>query len=133
MPAFVNTFLAKWCRWASAELQETTVVTGHWGVPYRVAKVGNILAKLKGTGQGKAVLLASHYDSVSTGPGAGDNAVGLAGFFSNESERGSIEEYLPNRDNGFLKSAAPAIAARGAHHLAASSAYHLDIRGCHNA
>ncbi|HEV7398624.1 MAG TPA: M20/M25/M40 family metallo-hydrolase [Pyrinomonadaceae bacterium] len=63
---------------ASAELQETTVVSDHWGVPYRVAKVRNILAKLKGTGQGKAVLLASHYDSVSTGPGASDNAVAVA-------------------------------------------------------
>jgi hypothetical protein len=36
-----------------------------------------------------------------------------SGFFSNESERGSIEEYLPNRYNGFLKHAAPAIADRG--------------------
>jgi hypothetical protein len=36
-----------------------------------------------------------------------------AGFFSNRSERGSIEEYLPNRYNGFLRSAAPAIVARG--------------------
>jgi hypothetical protein len=33
---------------------------------------------LKGTGQGKAVLLASHYDSVATGPGAGDDAVAVA-------------------------------------------------------
>ena len=63
---------------APAEFQETTVVTDHWGVPYRAAKVRNILARLKGTGQGKAVLLASHYDSVATGPGAGDNAVAVA-------------------------------------------------------
>ena len=63
---------------APAELQETTVVTDRWGIPYRAAKIRNILARLKGTGQGKAVLLASHYDSVSTGPGAGDNAVGVA-------------------------------------------------------
>jgi Zn-dependent M28 family amino/carboxypeptidase len=63
---------------ASAEVQETTVATDLWGVPYRVAKVENILVRLKGTGQGKAVLLAGHYDSVSTGPGAGDNAVAVA-------------------------------------------------------
>jgi MFS family permease len=36
-----------------------------------------------------------------------------SGFFSNGSERGSIEEYLPNKYNGFLRHAAPAIAARG--------------------
>jgi hypothetical protein len=63
---------------APAEFQETTVVSDIWGVPYRAAKVRNILARLKGTGPGKAVLLASHYDSVSTGPGAGDNAVAVA-------------------------------------------------------
>jgi len=63
---------------APAELQETTVVTDRWGIPYRAAKIANILARLKGTGQGNAVLLASHYDSVSTGPGASDNAVGVA-------------------------------------------------------
>jgi hypothetical protein len=65
---------------APAEFQETTVVSDIWGIPYRVAKVRNILARLKGRGQGqgKAVLLASHYDSVSTGPGAGDNAVAVA-------------------------------------------------------
>ena len=61
-----------------AELQETTVVNDRWGVPYRAAKVRNILVRLKGTGQGKAVLICSHYDSVSTGPGAGDNAVAVA-------------------------------------------------------
>jgi Peptidase family M28 len=63
---------------APAEVQETTVVSDIWGVPYRAAKVRNILVRLKGTGQGKAVLLASHYDSVATGPGAGDNAVAVA-------------------------------------------------------
>jgi len=63
---------------APAELQETTVVSDIWSVPYRVAKVRNILVRLKGTEQGKAVLLASHYDSVSTGPGASDNAVAVA-------------------------------------------------------
>ncbi|HYO99697.1 MAG TPA: M20/M25/M40 family metallo-hydrolase [Pyrinomonadaceae bacterium] len=63
---------------APAEFQETTVATDNWGIPYRAAKVRNVLARLKGTGQGKAVLLASHYDSVATGPGAGDDAVAVA-------------------------------------------------------
>lgn len=63
---------------APAEFQETTVVTDNWGFPYRAGKVRNILARLKGTGQGKAVLLVSHYDSVATGPGASDDAVAVA-------------------------------------------------------
>ena len=61
---------------APAEFQETTVVNDTWGVPYRAAKVRNILVRLRGTGQGKAVLLVSHYDSVPTGPGAGDDSWG---------------------------------------------------------
>jgi len=36
-----------------------------------------------------------------------------SGFFSNASERGSVDEYLPNRYDGFLKNAAPAIASSG--------------------
>jgi hypothetical protein len=40
----------------------------------------NILARLKGGGPkgGKAILLCAHYDSVKSGPGAGDNASGVA-------------------------------------------------------
>ena len=40
--------------------------------------VTNILTKLKGTGEGKAIMLTAHYDSVSKGPGAADNGVGVA-------------------------------------------------------
>lgn len=59
------------------EVQEATAVNDRWGVPYRAATVRNVLARLKGTGQGRAILLAAHYDSVTTGPGAGDNAVAV--------------------------------------------------------
>ncbi|MBV9927178.1 MAG: M20/M25/M40 family metallo-hydrolase [Acidobacteria bacterium] len=40
--------------------------------------VENVLARLPGTQNQKAVLLAAHYDSVPTGPGANDNGVGVA-------------------------------------------------------
>jgi hypothetical protein len=44
-----------------------------------VAPVENVLARLPGSGSGgKAVLLMAHYDSVPTGPGAGDDASGCA-------------------------------------------------------
>jgi len=43
------------------------------------ARVENVLARLPGSkGGGKAVLLMAHYDSVPTGPGAGDDASGVA-------------------------------------------------------
>jgi hypothetical protein len=35
--------------------------------------VNNILARLKGTGEGKALLLVAHYDTVPSSPGAGDD------------------------------------------------------------
>ncbi|MDY7096446.1 MAG: M20/M25/M40 family metallo-hydrolase, partial [Acidobacteriota bacterium] len=40
--------------------------------------VENIVARLPGTGDGKAVMLVSHYDSVPTGPGAADDGAGVA-------------------------------------------------------
>src|SRR5690606_24624220 len=42
------------------------------------ATVENILALLPGTGTEPGVLLASHYDSVAAGPGAGDAGAGVA-------------------------------------------------------
>ena len=47
------------------ELQKTTDMT-------------NIVARLKGTSGGKAVLLVAHYDTVPSSPGAGDNGSSVA-------------------------------------------------------
>ncbi|HZF14753.1 MAG TPA: M28 family peptidase [Steroidobacteraceae bacterium] len=57
------------------QLQETTAVFARDGVAGRVT---NILARLKGTASTQAVLLCAHYDSVPSGPGAGDDASGVA-------------------------------------------------------
>src|SRR5262249_23057660 len=46
--------------------------------PLRVGVVENILAKLKGTTDGKSVLLVSHYDSMPNSFGASDNGSGVA-------------------------------------------------------
>jgi hypothetical protein len=62
----------------SPEIQETVGVNSQWGIPYRAGVVQNILVRLKGNGSGKALLLAAHYDSVPTGPGASDDAAGVA-------------------------------------------------------
>jgi len=42
------------------------------------ATVQNVVARLKGTSPGKAVMLVAHYDSVPTGPGASDDGTGVA-------------------------------------------------------
>jgi len=47
------------------EVQQTKVVT-------------NILARMKGAGSGKAVLLVGHYDTVPHSPGAGDDGLAVA-------------------------------------------------------
>ncbi|MBP8130261.1 MAG: M20/M25/M40 family metallo-hydrolase [Candidatus Hydrogenedentes bacterium] len=46
--------------------------------PYLVCLVENVLARIPGTAPGKAVLLMAHYDSTPYGPGAADDASGVA-------------------------------------------------------
>ncbi len=48
-----------------------------WGPPYTAATVHNVVARIKGTGGAKAVMLVAHYDSVPGGPGAGDDGSGV--------------------------------------------------------
>lgn len=40
--------------------------------------VRNLIATIPGTGPGKHLLLSAHYDSTPTGPGAGDDGIGIA-------------------------------------------------------
>jgi hypothetical protein len=61
-----------------AEVQRASVLSTRWGVPYDAARVENIVARLHGTGSGKAIALVAHYDSVPNAPGAGDDASGVA-------------------------------------------------------
>ncbi|HET7840423.1 MAG TPA: M20/M25/M40 family metallo-hydrolase [Terriglobia bacterium] len=70
------------------QVQTTTVVRyeSKWRGPAVAATVHNIAARLKGTGsalapdppQSKALMLAAHYDSVASGPGASDDGSGTA-------------------------------------------------------
>jgi hypothetical protein len=49
-----------------------------WRGPLVQGRVENVLTRIAGEGDGRAVLLMSHYDSVPSGPGAGDAAAGTA-------------------------------------------------------
>jgi hypothetical protein len=62
-------------------IQNTSVVDPQSAVESTWSVAGNIqnvVARLAGTGTNKAILLVSHYDSVATGPGASDDAAGVA-------------------------------------------------------
>jgi len=61
-----------------AEVQRASALSTRWGVPYDAGRVENIVARLRGGGDGKALALIAHYDSVPNGPGAGDDASGVA-------------------------------------------------------
>nr|MDQ5838816.1 M20/M25/M40 family metallo-hydrolase [Acidobacteriota bacterium] len=65
----------------SAEVQTAEVVPRQAvpGFPVPAARVQNIVARVAGTAAGgKALMLAAHYDSVPTGPGASDDGAGVA-------------------------------------------------------
>jgi acetylornithine deacetylase/succinyl-diaminopimelate desuccinylase-like protein len=61
----------------SPEVQKTTVVNPKGGVPFPAGTVHNIVAKLEGTDNIKAILLVGHYDSVPNGSGASDDSVAV--------------------------------------------------------
>ncbi|HWZ45835.1 MAG TPA: M20/M25/M40 family metallo-hydrolase [Candidatus Saccharimonadales bacterium] len=59
--------------------QVTTAVGIHNGSRVLIAgKTRNIIARLSGTANSRAVMLVAHYDSVASGPGAADDAAGVA-------------------------------------------------------
>src|SRR5436190_3674470 len=60
------------------EVQKTTVVSKLSQTPVVAGSVENIIARLNGSNNTKAIMLTGHYDSVSTGPGASDDGTALA-------------------------------------------------------
>ncbi|MBN3950372.1 MAG: M20/M25/M40 family metallo-hydrolase [Nostoc sp. NMS7] len=61
----------------SPEVQKTTVVNPRWGTPFVAGTVHNIVARLQGTNNTKAILVAAHYDSVPNSPGASDDGAAV--------------------------------------------------------
>ena len=59
------------------ETQKTVAVNTRWGSPFPTANVQNVLARLKGTNNSRAVLLVAHYDSVASSFGANDDGAGV--------------------------------------------------------
>jgi hypothetical protein len=79
--AVVRDYLVGELRGLGVTPQVQRATAAYYPVPglLQAGTVENVLARLPGTGPGgKAFLLAAHYDSVPTGPGATDNGSGVA-------------------------------------------------------
>jgi len=57
------------------QVQSTVAITPRFSA---IGKVENVMARLKGTNPGRAVLLMAHYDSQPVAPGGGDDGQGVA-------------------------------------------------------
>lgn len=62
----------------SPVVQKTVVLRPTPGTPFHVGTVENVLVRLEGASNSKAVLLIGHYDSVPTSPGASDDGAAVA-------------------------------------------------------
>lgn len=62
----------------SPEVQKTTAVNQMWANSFPAATVENIIARLNGVDNSKAVMISGHYDSVAVSAGASDNGAALA-------------------------------------------------------
>jgi hypothetical protein len=60
------------------EIQKSLVVSQEAASSYVSAEVQNIIGKIKGVSSQYAILLACHYDSMPTSPGASDDGAGVA-------------------------------------------------------
>jgi hypothetical protein len=60
------------------EVQTATAINPVWKDEFRAATVKNVIAKLPGTANTKAVMLVAHYDSVHNGNGASDDGAAVA-------------------------------------------------------
>jgi hypothetical protein len=60
----------------TSEIQQATVVNRK-SIPFRAGMVQNVIARMPGTKNGKAILLAAHYDSAPGSFGASDDGAGV--------------------------------------------------------
>jgi hypothetical protein len=80
-----------------AEIQKTTAVSSSSAASlFYAGTIQNIVARRKGTGEGRALLLVAHYDSVSTAPGANDDGVGVATLLETARALGASGQQLRN-------------------------------------
>ncbi|HSR97748.1 MAG TPA: M20/M25/M40 family metallo-hydrolase, partial [Kofleriaceae bacterium] len=94
-----------------AELQTVEASYRTWD-PIAVATVSNVVARLPGSGAGRAVLVVAHYDSTPTGPGAADDGSAVAAML--EVLRLAASGPPPRNELVFLFSDAEEVGSMGA-------------------
>jgi hypothetical protein len=99
------------------------------GVSYRVARVRNVLARVRGSASTGAALIAAHYDSARFSAGAGDNAVGVAGVLEAAAAAASRP---PRNDTIFLFADAEEVGIFGARAFVDHHRWTKDVRAVVN-
>jgi hypothetical protein len=103
------------------------------------ARVDNVVARLRGSEGGPAVLLSAHYDAVPNSPGAADDAAGIATLL--ETARVLRAARMPRHDVVFLFADGEELGLLGADAFATEHAWRKDVavvlnfeaRGSHGA
>lgn len=104
------------------EVRRHVLVDGKDG---RAAAVTNVLARIAGTEDGKAVMLAAHYDSVACSPGAADDSAGTAALL--ETARALGAGPAPKHDIVFLVTDAEEMGLHGARAFVRDDPWAADI------
>ncbi len=107
-------------------LQRTPAVRAMLPGYHTASSVENILARLRGTGAGEAVLFMGHYDSVPMGPGANDNGTAVAAML--ESARALAKGPRPGNDIILLFTDSEEGGLIGAHAFAENHPWRNDAR-----
>jgi hypothetical protein len=107
-----------------AERQSAVVRRGTTTV--RMARIENILARVRGTGSTGAVLLASHYDSVPAAPGAADAGAAVAALL--EAMRAFTAGPAPRNDVILLFTDAEELGLLGARAFVEQHPWAKDVR-----
>jgi hypothetical protein len=78
------------------EIQKTTAINSTSAPVFLAGTIENIIARKKGGGDGRAVLLVAHYDSVPTGPGANDDGAAVATLLETVRALAASDQRLKN-------------------------------------
>lgn len=108
-----------------AEVQKTTSINQDARGPIRAGTVENVVAKLPGTANSKALLLVGHYDSVPGAFGASDNGAAVAAML--ETLRALKQQPPLKNDVIFLFSDGEEAGLLGAHAFVKNHAWAKDV------